>query len=239
MSDETDATSEVARVLGEHHGWHLSRPRKRPSDIDVYGCRGCPAEIWRDEEREGWTAPAMRERFAAHQAAMLAEAGLLDDAARPEGIERHEVAYALTPFMDMQTRYRATAAVWKLITRKPDPEQAQIATQEPAGATRGGSGDSRVPGGLDGAPVDPLDISALLSQVARLEQDKDQWRDSANTAETELREASRVIVRVRALAQWFRDQGQTGYARKVEEALDGTAPEPVSENPFRMPEDRA
>jgi hypothetical protein len=77
MSDETDATGAVARVLIEHHGWGVTGERVRTSDVTVYGCRGCPAEIWRDEEHEGWTAPAMRARFAAHQAAMLAEVGLL------------------------------------------------------------------------------------------------------------------------------------------------------------------
>jgi hypothetical protein len=38
-----------------------------------------------------------------------------------------------------------------------DALKAQVDTQEPAGATQGGSGDSRASGGLDGAAASPLD----------------------------------------------------------------------------------
>lgn len=38
-----------------------------------------------------------------------------------------------------------------------EAQQAQIAAQEPAEATQGGSGNSRASGGLDGAAASPLD----------------------------------------------------------------------------------
>lgn len=93
MSDETDTTSEVARVLGEH------RPQETSYDAGwLEGCWGCDWEVptrFTDADNEGnWGA------FFAHQAAMLSEAGLL----RP-----------------------------------------QIAAQEPAGATQGGSAGKTTP----------------------------------------------------------------------------------------------
>lgn len=147
--------------------------------------------------------------------------------------------------------------------------EPQIATQEPAGATQGGSGDAGTWGGLDGAPDAVLEStpdlsvfteSTLLHDIARLEQERDgarikgaQWKaryeemrdelrftaDRANSSEASYRQLMLERERVQGLAQWFRDQGQVGYARKVEEAAAGTVPEPTTENPFRMPEDRA
>lgn len=112
MSYETDTTSEAARVLGEHY------PDQTSYDAgDLHGC-SC-----------GWEVPRPRssdtgdwEAYWAHQAAALAEAGLLREGAALD--DRVPV------FED------------------DDPEDAQIATQEPAEATQGGSGDSRAPGGL-------------------------------------------------------------------------------------------
>jgi hypothetical protein len=161
-AEDVDAAREVARVLIEHHGWGVTGERVRTSDVTAYGCRGCPAEIWRDEEHKGWTAPAMRERFADHQAAMLAEAGLLreaTDSAEPCTSEVWSMDYyrdgqvdpywircnAIGPHVEHEDAN--TGLTWTT----DDPEEAQIATQEPAGATQGGSGDSRVSGGLDGA----------------------------------------------------------------------------------------
>jgi Rad3-related DNA helicase len=219
MSTETDTTSEVARVLRGH--------RIECTGLEGVTCRGC---------RElGWMSWLV---YYGHQAAALAEAGLL---------------------------------------------RAQIATQEPAGAPVAppeGVGTSGTLSGRLRAEAEAgrvgqhARLSAIAAEVERTEQardlyradangmlqQKDQWRDAANTAEAEVARLRAVqtedyagiakmansyaelqaqVERVRALTQWFRGQGQTGYARKVEEALDGTAPEPVSENPFRMPEDRA
>lgn len=119
-------------------------------------------------------------------------------------------------------------------------DEAQIAAPVPAVRPQSGSGDSRTSGGLGErlralaagieteGPVTAGILRGFADEADRLESDlngleqaKDQWRASASTAEAELREASRVIVRVQALAQWFRDQGLAGYARKVEEAVEG------------------
>lgn len=144
MSDETDVTSEVARVLGEHYGWHLSRPRKRPSDIAVYGCRGCSAEIWRDTYGDGWTADGMAASLAKHQAVVLAEAGLLRDYAvnahescnRELGnalaeVEafRNDLTNLRDGLMERIGHYTPSDAD---LLAYVDALKAQIATQEPA-----------------------------------------------------------------------------------------------------------
>lgn len=64
--------------------------------------------------------------FAAHQAEALAEAGLLRD-------------YAVNVHESCNRELGNALAM---------AQEAQIATQEPAGATQGGSGDSRASGGL-------------------------------------------------------------------------------------------
>lgn len=45
--------------------------------------------------------------------------------------------------------------------------------------------------------------------------------NEAMTNSNTLWEVEEQVERVRALAQWFRDQGLDGYARKVEEAVEG------------------
>lgn len=186
MSDETDTTSEVARVLIEH------------TRIDgIHGDCLCKHVV------------PLGHSFAAHQAAMLAEAGLLrradtdhlaedlrentealmaararladltarigfgDGVTEPQADNDAIVKAVNEAFTNSNTlweveeqveRVRAladhyearqgtalgrvsTGNVAASIRRALGPQEAQIATQEPAGATQGGSGDSRASGG--------------------------------------------------------------------------------------------
>lgn len=135
------------------------------------------------------------------------------------------------------------------IRRALGPQEVQIATQEPAEQPRTDSAGRGASGGLGErlralvAEPDPeesqyesVDVAALVGladeahrlevharvverslRTSRLEGDGarikgEQWK--ARYEET--RDANR---RVLGVAQWFRGQGQTGYARKVEEAV--------------------
>lgn len=184
MSDETDMTSEVARVLNLHASFKASAEIQDPNTPWYWECDGCDTRLVLSGT---YGRPEVIAALAAHQAAMLAEAGLLRDYV----VNAHESC----------NRELGNALAMA--------QEAQIAAQEPAGATQGGSGDSRASGGLDEAPVDPLDVSELLSQVARLEQErdrlenevhgleqaKDQWRDSANVAEAQVEAIRAAITR--------------------------------------------
>lgn len=123
MSDETGTTSEVARVLGLHYPDQTS--------YDAGDLQGCMC---------GWQVPAPRTygesdwaAYYAHQAAMLAEAELLATG--------EHLAWERGYTWGHNDEQNGTE------TRNPYP--AQIAAQEPAGATQAGSGDSRMVGGLD------------------------------------------------------------------------------------------
>lgn len=162
MADETDVAGEVARVLIDH---------TRISGI--LGDCSC-----------GHRVP-LGHSFTAHQAAMLAEAGLLrEDIDLRRRITR-EVDAKLATARDLNrlqaqmgrlTEERAAECIgnafqtWSthptvqdaarrvVAMVQAEPQEAQIATQEPAGAKQGGSGDSRASGGLDGAAAaSPLD----------------------------------------------------------------------------------
>lgn len=148
MTDETDTTSEVARVLGEHY------PDQTSYDAgDLHGCMGCGWEVPRprSNDTDDW------EAYWAHQAAMLAEAGLL----RPSGTDH--LAEDLRENTEALMQARAQVERARTAMRNPNGyfyvadlmpdlrralEDPQIAAQEPAGATQGGSGDSRASGGL-------------------------------------------------------------------------------------------
>ena len=120
MADETDTTSEVARVLGEHYDGAIR--------MDAWVCATCGAPLampsW-NAMVEGTTGPLLRKAMAKHQAAMLAEAGLLRDHVTIDALNQR----------------------CQILVDEADGLRAQIATQEPAGATQGGSGDSRASGG--------------------------------------------------------------------------------------------
>lgn len=233
MTDETDTTSEVARVLIEH------------TRLTFDGKCHCGFQ------------GRLGESFTAHQAEALAEAGLLRD---EKAIA--DLGQSIIALLDQIQRVRTQAEGWAAKAPEDDwaeggigetaladagrailatlgavsPEEAQIATQEPAGgpvAPPEGVGTSGTLSGRLRAEAEAgrvgqhARLSAIADEAERTErardlyradangmlQQKDQWRDAANTAEAQ-------VERVRALAQWFRDQGQTGYARKVQHALE-------------------
>lgn len=95
VSDETDTTSEVARVLGR----------------TVLGLHPEPGP--------------KRDEMIREAAEALAGAGLLRDHVTIDALNQR----------------------CQILVDKADRLRAQIATQEPAGATQGGSGDSRASGG--------------------------------------------------------------------------------------------
>lgn len=152
MTDETDTTGEVARVLLAHDA-----ERMECMDHDRLCCPTCDAHDFADAYK--------------HQADALADAGLLReaaDSAEPCTSEVWSMDYyrdgqvdpywircnALGPHVEHEDAN--TGLTWTT----DDPEEAQIATQEPAGAPgvdSAGRGASR---GLDGAawPFAPGDV---------------------------------------------------------------------------------
>lgn len=117
MSDENDVMSEVARVLGEHADAAQGERGDATRFVSRWYCT-CGVSIGQD-----WKPRA--ELLRAHQAAMLAEAGLLRDQATIDALNER----------------------CRILVDEGDRLRAQIATQEPAGGTQGGSGDSRASGG--------------------------------------------------------------------------------------------
>lgn len=205
MSDEIDATSEVARVLGEHPGWRF----RAEEPGDWYVCSGCGTEL-------ETLRSAFPQEFYDHQAAMLAEAGLLRDEATIDALNercrilvdegdafRHDLTNLREGLMERVGRYTPNDAD---LLAYVDGLRAQIATQEPAGATLGGSGDSRASGGLgerlralvsaiyadDGYfGVTALEIRGLADEADRMERDREGLRLRAELAESGLAMAAR------------------------------------------------
>lgn len=311
MTDETDTTSEVARVLLLHASFKASQGIQEPDAPWWWECDGCDTKV----SQSGTGRNDTFSGLAKHQAAMLAEAGVLREAT--DSAEPCNQVASMDYYRDGQVdpywiRCNAIGphvehedANTGLTWTTDDPEQAQIATQEPAGEPGVNSAERGASGGLGErlrdlvAEPDPeesqyesVDVAALVGladeahrlevharvveqslRTSRAEGDgarikAEQWKARYEETRGELRVvngmfarteeqiheaggfddrivdlefegAGGVKQRVQDLAQWFRGQGLVGYARKVEEAVDGTAPEPVSENPFRMPEDRA
>lgn len=165
VSDETDTTSQVARVLLDHDA-----ERMECMDHDRLCCPTCDAHDF---------ASAYK-----HQADALAEAGLLRDHATIDALNQR----------------------CQILVGEADGLRAQIATQEPAGATLGGSDDSRASGGLgerlralvpaiyadDGYfGVTALEIRGLADEADRMERDREGLRLRAELAESGLAMAAR------------------------------------------------
>lgn len=80
MSTETDTTSEVARVLNLHASFKASAEIQDPNTPWYWECDGCDARLALSGT---YGRPEVVAALAKHQAAMLAEAGLL----RPAGTD--------------------------------------------------------------------------------------------------------------------------------------------------------
>lgn len=152
MADETDTTSEVARVLREHE-WRTESGGVR--------CR-CQALL-----------PTVTE-YHDHQAAMLAEAGLLRDQAvidERDMLKRggrelgRQIERYLTWVLDATGMHHLIdedgdgdwELVWERLAemgRARVSQDAQIATYAPAGEPGARSAGRGTSGGLDGAAVD-------------------------------------------------------------------------------------
>lgn len=173
MSDENDVMSEVARVLGEHADAAQGERGDATRFVSRWYCT-CGVSIGQD-----WKPRA--ELLRAHQAAMLAEAGLLRDQATIDALNER----------------------CRILVDEGDRLRAQIATQEPAGATQGGSGDSGASGGL-GERLRALGtgqtrtlrkaLRAMADEADRLENEAElqrhsarSWRVQAEQAQGELR----------------------------------------------------
>lgn len=157
-------------------------------------------------------APDYQRAFYRRQAAMLAEAGLLRD-------------YAVNVHESCNRELGNALAM---------AEHAQIATQAAAEQPHAPSGGNGTGGGLGErlrAAADYQDrpgaydeLRAMADEADRLEEKRARQAQTIGEMQEMRARLTGQVGRVRDLAQWFRDQGQTGYARKVEEAVEGVAP---------------
>lgn len=170
---------------------------------------------------------------------MSDETDVTSEAARVRYVEAQPDSGPHRPAMPAHYRiefadgtFWAIAANFLIRQGAPKPQEAQIAAQEPAGATQGGSGDSRASGGLgeqlralipetysdDGYfGVTALEIGEFADEVERLEE------KHARQAQTigELQMVRERLVMVRELAGAIRETSHCSHlATDIETLLD-------------------
>lgn len=231
MSDETDTTSELERLAAvmdpeAFEPWEPKSERHlRLRGLQIAG----------------------RQAIALRHAKRVIEAGLLreeTDSAEPCTSEVWSMDYyrdgqvdpywircnAIGPHVEHEDAN--TGLTWT--TDEPEGVQdAQNGPQDSVEDVPGGDGRS---GRADGASVGTLSarLRALIPEtysddgyfgvtaleIGEFADEAHRLEVHARVVEQSLRTAREDVERVRALAQWFQDQGLDGYARKVQHALE-------------------